>query len=94
MANPQSPKIGRRVITGFDSDGKSVISMYGPVPDAGISGVSDRVVHWVWMANEVPSKLSDLADPMESYWGSRLRARRKYASLGMYLRILLTPPYW
>ena len=71
MVDPQTPKIGRRVVTGFDSDGKSVISMDGPVPDAGIGGVSDRVVHWVWMARDVPSQLSDVADPMLSYVGSR-----------------------
>ena len=64
-------KVGRRVVTGFDSDGKSVISMDGPVPDAGIGKTDDREVHWVWRANEVPSKLGDFVDPMLTYVGKR-----------------------
>jgi quercetin dioxygenase-like cupin family protein len=67
----QGVKIGRRVVTGFDSDGKSVISMDGSVPDAGIGKYSDREVHWVWKSNDVPSELKDVVDPMLTYVSKR-----------------------
>ena len=69
--NNKEIKVGRRVVTGFDSDGKSVISMDGPVPDAGIGRSPDREVHWVWRAKDVPSELSDVVDPMLTYIGKR-----------------------
>jgi quercetin dioxygenase-like cupin family protein len=67
----RTPKIGRRVVTGFDPDGKSIIAIDGPIPEVGISMDPGRVVNWVWKANDVPSTLGDVVDPMGSYEAGR-----------------------
>jgi quercetin dioxygenase-like cupin family protein len=71
MVDIHTPKIGRRVVTGFDSNGKSIIAIDGPIPKAGISIDPSRVVNWVWKANEVPQTLSDAVDPIRSYDSER-----------------------
>jgi quercetin dioxygenase-like cupin family protein len=69
MVDTHTPKLGRRVVTGFDSDGKSIIAVDGPVPEAGIGLSPGREVNWVWKANEVPQSVIDAVDPIRSYNG-------------------------
>jgi quercetin dioxygenase-like cupin family protein len=71
MVDAQTPKLGRRVVTGFDSNGKSVIEIDGPVPEAGTSVDPSREVNWVWKAGEVPQSMGDAVDPIRGYSGER-----------------------
>lgn len=77
-------RVGRRVVTGFDSDGKSIISMDGPIPEAGVGRSSGRLVNWVWRAKEVPSPLGDASDPMETYVGRRDWPAREGYLVGIF----------
>jgi mannose-6-phosphate isomerase-like protein (cupin superfamily) len=84
MVDPRTPKIGRRVVTGFDSNGKSIIALDGPIPEAGIGSDPGRIVNWVWKANEVPSTLSDAVDPIENYKPKRDWPPREGCLVGIF----------
>ena len=67
MVDLQIPKIGRRVVTGTDSKGKSTVLMDGPVPENAVGVDPGRLVNWVWRENEIPAKLGGEVDRMRSY---------------------------
>ncbi len=71
MVDTHAPKLGRRVVTGFDSSGKSIIAVDGPIPEAGVGLSHGREVNWVWKASEVPQTIGNSVDPIESYKGER-----------------------
>jgi mannose-6-phosphate isomerase-like protein (cupin superfamily) len=59
---------GRRVVTGVDAQGKSVIVMDGPVPDnASFHSPENEKAHAVWRVLPGQYDLSDETDPMESF---------------------------
>jgi quercetin dioxygenase-like cupin family protein len=55
--------VPRRVVTGHDADGRSMILSDGPVPKS--HAVSDAVFHEVWSTRETPAPLrrDEAADP-------------------------------
>ena len=64
-------KVGRRVVTGFDEEGKSIITLDGPVPQSSVGKSEGRLVNWMWRAKDVPSQISDVSDPMELFNAKR-----------------------
>jgi len=56
----------RRVVTGYDEEGKSTIIMDGPVPQNTLDINPGRVANWVWRENEVPATI-DIEDRMQGF---------------------------
>lgn len=58
---------GRRVVTGFDSEGKSTILLDGPVPECAITRRPGEFTgHGMWLVRTVPADLGGDVDPMQS----------------------------
>lgn len=61
--------IGRRVVTGFDSKGKSIILSDGSVPKAAIyDDPGDASGYHAWFVRSVPADLTDASDPVINGW--------------------------
>jgi len=62
---PGKVAIGRRVVTGFDSKGKSMIVFDGSPPKAAIYDNPGKVSGYqAWLVRSVPADLTDKSDPM------------------------------
>ncbi len=62
---PNKVAIGRRVVTGFDSNGKSIITWDGAPPKANTYEEPGVVsVYNAWLLNSVPADLTDESDPV------------------------------
>lgn len=68
MGKEGSPQPARRVVTGVNSSGKSVIASDGPVPVAARFGKAGEASGCdLWMEKKVPVDLLDQRDPMADY---------------------------
>lgn len=58
-------RTGRRVVTGFNAAGRSIIAQDGPAPKAAIYSFPGHVSGFhAWSVRSVPADLSDFSDPM------------------------------
>ncbi len=58
---------GRRVVTGFNSDGKSIILMDGAAPPPAIYNRAGKVRGYnAWLVQSVPANLDSATDPMKN----------------------------
>ena len=60
----QQPRLHRRVVTGVNDAGMSIVTSDGPAPLEGAWGVD---VADLWLLNHVPVDLSDSRDPIAGY---------------------------
>ena len=56
--------IGRRIVTGVDADGKSVVTWEGPVPTNATSKTATAEVVDFWLTDQVPAPIDGERDPM------------------------------
>ena len=63
----QAPKAPRRVVTGVNAAGKSVVVSDGPVPPEGASASKGGNGADLWLLDHVPADLADSHDPIAGY---------------------------
>lgn len=62
--SPAHPEIGRRVVTGYDKNGKSIIAIDGAPPGSNTYVEPGVVsVYNAWILDRIPADLSDSTDP-------------------------------
>ena len=62
-------KISRRVVTGINAEGKSIILKDGAVPKSAIRSTEPGTLHWnaLWVEQQVPVDLSKNTETLEGY---------------------------
>lgn len=66
-AKATRPRLHRRVVTGVDASGRSVIRSDGAVPAGASSSDGGRLTSDLWLLKQVPPDLRDSSDPMADY---------------------------
>jgi quercetin dioxygenase-like cupin family protein len=59
--------VGRRVVTGVDSNGKSIIVSDGLTPENARNTESLSNINFLWIEHNVPIDLANNSDPFEGY---------------------------
>ena len=83
----EPPKPPRRVVTGVNAAGKSVVVSDGPVPPEGASASKGGNGADLWLLDHVPADLADSHDPIAGY-----KKRQWPPTGGVIARVATWPP--